>query len=25
MMGGHMLMFLTMLAAMLWRHHEYRH
>lgn len=25
MMGGHVLMFLTMLAAMLWRHHEYRH
>jgi hypothetical protein len=25
MMGGHMLMFLTMLAAMLWRHAEYRH
>lgn len=25
MMGGHMLMFVTMLAAMLWRHHEYRH
>lgn len=25
MMGGHMLMFITMLAAMLWRHHEYRH
>ena len=25
MMGGHMLMFLTMLGAMLWRHHEYRH
>lgn len=25
MMGGHMLMFVAMLAAMLWRHHEYRH
>lgn len=25
MMGGHMLMFVTMLAAMLWRHREYRH
>lgn len=25
MMGGHMLMFLTMLAAMLWRHPDYRH
>jgi flagellar biosynthetic protein FliP len=25
MMGGHMLMFVTMLAAMLWRHTEYRH
>jgi flagellar biosynthetic protein FliP len=25
MMGGHVLMFVTMLAAMLWRHREYRH
>jgi flagellar biosynthetic protein FliP len=25
MMGGHMLMFVTMLATMLWRHREYRH
>ncbi|MEV0458137.1 hypothetical protein [Catellatospora methionotrophica] len=25
MMGGHLLMFPAMLAAMLWRHHEYRH
>ncbi|MEU8079909.1 hypothetical protein AB0B31_31225 [Catellatospora citrea] len=25
MMGGHLLMLPAMLAAMLWRHHEYRH